>query len=208
MRIAILGTGSVGTALADAFGDGHDLVLGTRRPDDPETRAAAEARGAATASYADAVRGADLVALATPFEVTEDLLEELGDLGGAVVLDATNPLKEDYSGLSVSGDDSAGERIGRAVSNGRVVKGFCSVGAALMPDGRTPNGPLMMPVAGDDDDAKRVVMELAEGAGFEPFDLGPLSSARYLEAMAMMWIRLRMSGAPGSDAFGFAVLRR
>lgn len=208
MRIAILGTGSVGTALTEAFGDRHDVVVGSRRPDDPEARAAAEARGAAVASYADAVRGADLVALATPFEVTEALVRDLGDLGGAVVLDATNPVEEDMSGLSVSGDDSAGERIGRAVSNGRVVKGFCSVGAALMPDGALPGGRLMMPVAGDDEDAKRTVMDLAEDAGFEAFDLGPLASSRYLEAMAMMWIILGRSGGAGTRDFGFAVLRR
>ena len=65
----------------------------------------------------------------------------------------------------------------------------------------------MMPVAGDDPDAKAVVVDLADQLGFDPVDAGTLAGARELEHLALLWIRLahQLGNGPG---FAFSVLRR
>ena len=76
-----------------------------------------------------------------------------------------------------------------------------------MADSRYPQAKLMMPVAGDDAEAKTIAMALAADLGFEPVDVGPLAMSRYLEPMAMAWIKLAYAQGLGRE-FGFALLRR
>jgi hypothetical protein len=76
-----------------------------------------------------------------------------------------------------------------------------------MADSRFGAGKLVMLVAGDDPEAKTTVMSLANDLGFEPVDAGPLAMSRYLEPMAMVWIKLALVQKLGRN-FGFALLRR
>jgi predicted dinucleotide-binding enzyme len=207
MRIAILGTGSVGRALAGGWSEEHEVVFGSRRPDDAEVVGLAGSLGATVAGHGEAVEGADVVVLATPWDGTEELVRGLGELGGAVLVDCTNPLAPGLSGLTVGQDDSGGERVARAASGARVVKAFNTTGAGNMADADYPGGRLAMPLCGDEAGAKEVVAALAETLGFEPLDCGPLASARYLEPLAMVWITLAHRMGHGRD-MGFALLRR
>ena len=97
--------------------------------------------------------------------------------------------------------------MARASPGARVVKAFNTTGANNMADSRYGGGKLMMPIAGDDAAAKQTVMELASDLGFEPVDAGPLAMSRYIEPMAMVWIKLAIVQKQGRD-FGFALLRR
>jgi 8-hydroxy-5-deazaflavin:NADPH oxidoreductase len=76
-----------------------------------------------------------------------------------------------------------------------------------MADSGYPSGKLAMMVAGDDAEAKKLVVALASDLGFDAIDVGPLSMSRYLEPMAMVWIKLAIAQKMGRD-FGFAILRR
>jgi hypothetical protein len=97
--------------------------------------------------------------------------------------------------------------VERLASGARVVKAFNTTGANNMADSSYGGGKLMMPVAGDDAEAKRIVMSLASELGFESIDTGPLTMSRYLEPMAMVWIKLAIAQKMGRN-FGFALLRR
>lgn len=193
MKIAIIGTGNVGTALGTSFTRaGHEVTFVAR--DAGKAGEVAASIGAATAtSIAAAVRPADVVVLAVPYAATGAILEELGDATrGKVLVDVTNPLTADYSGLATAGGPSAAERISEAADGARVVKAFNTLFASLQADptalGQTIDGL----IAGDDAAAKETVAELVRSIGLRPVDAGPLASARELEAIAWLNIALQL----------------
>jgi predicted dinucleotide-binding enzyme len=190
MRIAIIGAGNVGGGLARAaVAAGHDVVLGAAHPD--KARATAEATGARAAeSNVAAVEGAQVVVLAVPGTTAPAVVGELAPaLGGAVVVDATNPLDDTYSDLAIAGTSGA-EAVQQAAGAVPVVKAFNTVFANRYA-APTENGePLQVLLAGDDDAAKARVAELATSLGFAPLDAGGLRQARSLEEIAFLDITL------------------
>jgi predicted dinucleotide-binding enzyme len=206
MDIVIVGAGNVGRALAGGWRKaGHRVTVAVR--DSAGSKAAElkqqgfnviDAKGAAAAG--------DIVVLAVPWSALADAVAGLGSLAGKIVIDAINPLAPDMS-LAIGHNDSAGETVARLAPGARVVKAFNTTGANNMTDASYGGGKLMMPVAGDDAEAKRVVISLAGELGFEPVDTGPLTMSRYLEPMAMVWIKLAIVQKMGRN-FGFALLQR
>jgi predicted dinucleotide-binding enzyme len=206
MNITIVGSGRVGRALGDGWRlKGHSITYAARNPAG-EKAAELKKAGFSVLPSADAATSAAVIVLATPWDAVGPSLEALGPLAGKVVIDATNPLTRTYE-LAIGHNDSAGETVARRAGGARVVKAFNTTGAGNMADSKYPGGQLMMPVAGDDAQAKTVVMSLAAELGFEPVDVGPLAMSRHLEPMAMVWIKLALAQGLGAD-FGFAMLRR
>jgi hypothetical protein len=206
MKVAIIGAGNVGRALASGWRKcGHAVTLGVR---DPASGRATELKqqGFTIAAPNDATAHADVIVLAVPWGAARAAIESLGALAGKIVIDAINPLTSDMS-LAVGHSDSAGETVARLAPGARVVKAFNTTGANNMADSRYGSGKLVMLVAGDDPEAKATVMSLANDLGFEPVDAGPLAMSRYLEPMAMVWIKLALVQKLGRN-FGFALLRR
>jgi predicted dinucleotide-binding enzyme len=207
MTLAILGTGSVGTALGTAFSAaGHRIAYGSRQPRRNDVRQLAESTGnyAFAATPDEAARAGEVVILATPWEATEDLVRSL-DLAGKTVLDATNPLA--WPDLTHIASPSGGERVQDWAPQAHVVKAFCMVGADVMADtafkGRVRPA---MPVAGNNSHAKTTAIELANQIGFEGLDVGGIDCSLHLEHMAALWIHLSRGGAGREIAFG--LLRR
>ena len=207
MRIAILGAGSVGRALAQRFTAArHSVVFGVR---DPLATKHHDAKALGEFMKNDrAVAEAEVVVVALPWPETEAALKALGPaLDGKVIADATNPIRTDFTGLEFGQDDSAGERIQRLLPKARVVKAFNTTGAANMTDPEYPQGRITMLLAGDDAAALETVRTLAIDAGFEPLAVGPLKLARQLEQLAWLWIHLAYKAGLGPD-FAFRVVRR
>lgn len=198
--IAVLGAGSVGGTLGRRWSEaGHTVRYGVRNPakyPDLDARPVAEA-----------VAGADVVVLATPWFGTEEALREAGDLRGVVVVDATNPIAEDFSNLTVGHTDSAGEQVARWAPDAKVVKAFNTIGFNIMEAPSFGDGPATLLVAGDDEDAKGVVKVLAADLAFDPVDAGPLVQARLLEAMAWLWITMAMKHGHGRE-IAFRLMKR
>ncbi|HEY1365448.1 MAG TPA: NADPH-dependent F420 reductase [Xanthobacteraceae bacterium] len=207
MRIAIIGAGSVGGALGRAWLEhGEDVVWGLRNPDDPKYSGLPRAR---TRPPADAVEGAEVVVIATPWSATESAIKSLGSLAGKILIDCTNPLGMGPDGvqLMLGFDTSAGERVAGWAPGAFVVKTLNTTGAGNM--AKAADYPIkpMMPVAGDHAAGKAAVMGLVGKLGFEPVDAGPLKNARLLEPLAMVWIDQAMKRGRGRD-FAFALLAR
>lgn len=206
MNIVILGAGNVGRALAGAWAvAGHNVMLAVRDTnrgdfDDLGTE------GISVIAADGAAEHGDIVVLAVPWPAVPEALKQAGDLSGRIVIDATNPLAKDYA-LAVGTTDSGGETVARLAKGAKVVKAFNTTGAHNMADATYPEGQLMMPIAGDDKAAKDVVARLAADIGFDPVDTGPLSMSRYLEPMAVVWIKLALTEMKGTG-LGFALLKR
>lgn len=211
MKIAILGTGNVGAVLGRRLAAlGHSIVFGVRDPIKDGVRELVDSigDGAVAARVEHAASGADVVFLATPWEAAQDVITKIQpDLDDVVLVDCTNPVKPDLSGLSVGHDDSAGECVARWAPHARVVKAFNTTGAGNMADPTCQDQPLTMFLCGDDDGAKSLVGDLTRQLGFDVCDAGGLDASRYLEPLAMLWIRLAYAQQWGPE-FGFRVLRR
>src|SRR5579871_6265970 len=136
MRIGILGAGNVGGALGEGWArHGHEVYFGSRNPDSPEMHELLQRCGprARAESPADAVRSAEVVVNALPWGAVRGVLESL-QFEGKPLLDATNPLKPDASGLLVGGDNSGGELVAQWARGAKVVKIFNTTGVGNMKD--------------------------------------------------------------------------
>jgi predicted dinucleotide-binding enzyme len=192
MHIAIVGGGNVGQALGSAWkAAGHKITFAAR---DLKSSNAVKLKAAGydLVPLAGAEK-AEVILLAIPWQGVEQAIKSLGPLAGKIVIDATNPLTADLE-LAIGHNDSAGETVARLAQGARVVKAFNTTGAENMDKaGDFPSKPAMF-VASDDAEAKKTVEKLAKEIGFEPVDAGPLKASRYLEPMAMQWIKLAFSG--------------
>ena len=186
MKVAIIGAGNVGKALATSITNaGHDVTIAAHNPEN--ARAAADAIGTSSAdSNAGAVVGADVVILAVPYAAGAQVADEIRDsVTGKTIIDVTNPLTPDYSGLATS--TSAAEELQLRLPDASVVKAFNTIFASNQAN---PTRDVDGFVAAADGDAKQQVISLIDSMGFTPLDIGPLSSARYLEGMAFVNIGL------------------
>ena len=193
MNIAIIGAGNVGKALTgSAIRAGHSVTVSSKNGE--SARARAEESGArAFATDRESAEAAAVVVLAVPYGAVDEVLDDVGAaLAGKIVIDATNPIKADYSGLATEGTSGA-EVIQAKAPGARVVKAFNTAFAARQADPKVAGGLRVDGyVAGDDEDAKATVLGLVEAIGFNPVDAGGLATARYLEGMAWLNISLQV----------------
>jgi predicted dinucleotide-binding enzyme len=205
MRIAIIGAGSVGATLGQAWlKHGEDVSWGLRSPADPKYAVLPKER---VKPPAEAAKGAEIVVIATPWSATEAAVKGLGSLRSKIVIDCTNPLGMGPDGLQLvlGFGTSAGEQVATWAPGAFVFKTLNTTGASNMARATEYSVKPMMLVAGDDVAKKPVVMELVGKLGFEPVDAGPLKNARLLEPFAMVWIDQAMKRGRGRD-FAFALV--
>lgn len=210
MRIAIIGIGNVGGALARGWTRaGHEVTLGVRDATSQKVAALTGATGASALDPATAVANSDVVVLALPWSTAEEAVKSLGDLRGKVIIDCMNPLKmtDGVLGLDRGYSTSGAETLAEWTPGARVVKTLNQVGAELMDKAKLLAGRPVMFIAGDDADAKHVATILVEALGFEPLDAGGLRQARLLEPFGMTWINQALLRGAGRD-WAFGVIRR
>ena len=209
MNIGIIGAGSVGGTLGTGWAHkGHSVLFGVRDASAPELKKLLARAGASAkaGSVADA-GGCDVVVLATPWDATESAIQSAGGLSGKVVLDCTNPLLPDLSGLIFGNTISGGEKVAEWAPGAAVVKIFNTTGFGNMADPVYHGEASTMFYCGDDAAAKQVAAQLAADLGFDPIDAGPLTQSRLLEPLALLWITLAIKQGLGRD-FAFKLMRR
>ena len=108
---------------------------------------------------------------------------------GKVVVDISNPVKADYSGLSLGHSTSAAEEIQKAAPEARIVKAFNTIFAGLFAASAAITSDVPVFVAGGDADAVGAVEKLVLTAGFRPENVGGLDGARLIEPVGMLNIR-------------------
>lgn len=192
MKVAIIGAGNVGKALAgSASKAGHQVKISAQHPEHAE-EAAKATKAQAAKSNQEAVKDAELVILAVPADKADDIVAALGpELDGKVMIDVTNRVNPQNPEQVLDGSSKA-EELQKKAPKAHVVKAFNYAFAARMADPKVDGTTLDGFVAGDDDAAKQKALQFAESIGFRPVDAGPLAMARALEGMAMLNILLQI----------------
>jgi 8-hydroxy-5-deazaflavin:NADPH oxidoreductase len=203
MQITIFGTGNIGGGLGAKWAaQGHSIIYGVRDPNDPK-HAEILQPNLTVKSLDKAAEGSEVVVLAVPFNAVEQVIKLSNGLRKQILIDCTNAISSPLP----EGVNSAAEAIARWTDNPRVVKAFNSTGSANL---RNPiyNGQnIDTLICGNDEDAKKVVRQLAEAVGFNVIDAGELAAAPLLESFAKLWITLAYKRGYGPD-IAFKLLTR
>ena len=142
-----------------------------------------------------------------PWPVARETLVQLGDLTDRALIDCTNPLLSDMSGIELGHVISAGEQIAAWSPGAKVVKAFNSASVKVMLNPQFGDHRATMFYCGDDAAAKLTVRQLIDDIGFDPVDAGSLTSSRYLEPLAMLYIHLAFRQGFGSNC-AFKIMKR
>ena len=209
MKIAILGTGAVGPALAKALSAaGHQVTIGTRDPEETRQREQWAGIDLPLAAYRDL--DAEVLINATNGRGSLPALQAVGEaLDGKVVIDTSNPL--DFSqgfppSLFVSNTDSLAEQLQREVPQARLVKMFNTMANQVIINPRGLDADSTIFVAGNDAAARQTAASVAADLGWtDIFDLGDLTAARGLEMFIPLWVRI--FGQLGRPEFNIKVVR-
>lgn len=208
MKIAVIGAGNVGRALGHGWARrGHTVTFGVRDPFDKRSDELKKGEGnVSVATNGEATRDSEVVVFCTPWNATQAAVESCGNLAGKIVIDATNPLKQDFTGLALGFNTSGAEQVAGWAKGAQVYKAMNQIGFKHMDGPHFEHSLPVMFVCGDGD-SKTTVLGLVRELGFEAVDAGSLHIARLLEPYAMLWIHLALVQGLGQD-FGFALLRK
>jgi predicted dinucleotide-binding enzyme len=171
---------------------GHTVEVLSRDPAKARALADKLSAGATTGTYAAAPTG-DIVILAVPYGSAAAVVADYGDaLDGKVIIDITNPVAPDLSGLVTPHGSSGAQEIAKGLpATAHVVKAFNTVFGHVL----AKNGRLDAFIAADDAEAKARVSTFIESLGLRPLDVGGLPMASTLEALGLMMIGLAKNGA-------------
>lgn len=187
MKVAIIGTGKMGSGLASALSQaGHEVKIGARDIKKAEALASQVAQGTVGCGIADAAAQADVVILALPFGAVAEAIKAAGELNGKVLVDISNPISPDYKELVIGHTSSAAEEIQKLAPQAFVVKAFNTIFAQLLVPESRQSAKLQVFIAGNDARAKASIAKLASSIGFEAVESGPLSNSRFIEPIGEM----------------------
>ena len=207
MKIGILGSGTVGQQLGIGFVKiGHEVKIGTRDSSKLNEWLNSVGNNGSVGSFEEAANFGDFIVIATLWKGTESAIEQSKqeNFANKVVIDVTNPLdfSEGSPKFAVTIGNSAGEIVQRLLPNSKVVKAFNFIGAHIMCNPKREEGMPTFFVAGDDQEAKELVMSFAKEFGWqEVVDMGNIEQAYWLEALAMFWINFGMKYNNWTHAF-------
>ena len=196
--VAVLGTGRVGGALGPRFAKlGFEVIYGSRDPSKDSVRTLVQktGHGASALTPPVAVEKASWVVFAVPWNAMEATVNSIGSLDGKILVDVTNALRVGSDGhMAMAVPGSAGQLLQEWAPEGYVVKAFNTMGFHVMADPQVAGGTVTVPLAGDNEEAKRRVGDVVRAMGFDAIDVGPIKHARILESMSIIYMVPYMSG--------------
>lgn len=191
--ISIIGTGGMAAVIASRTAKaGHTVEVVGRDPAKARALADKLASGAITGTYG-AVPAGDIVILGVPYASAATVVADYGDaLRGKIIIDVSNPVASDLSGLVTPHGSSGAQEIAKAApKSAHVVKAFNTLFGHVL----ARNERFDAFIAADDLEAKARVSTFIESLGLRPFDIGGLHMAQTLESLGLLMIGLAKNGA-------------
>lgn len=203
MNIAIIGTGNVGGALAKRWANnGHAIYLGVRHTSQFKGMHLLAHDNITAHNIQEAVAIAEVILVATPPQIAEELVPQMGKLTGKTIIDATNAIRSTPPNYPTAYHAFA------ALTKAEVVKCFNTTGYENMLNPNFGNQALDLFMAGDSTIAKKIAADLATDVGFAHcFDFGGADQVILLEQFALAWINLVIRQGQGRN-IGFKLLSR
>ena len=203
MKIAIIGTGNVGGALATAWAKaGHQILLGVRNTAEFKGEALLRNPNTSVHAIGEAAQMADVILVATPPQFAESLAAAFGEVSGKVIIDATNAVRTRPENYPTAYHAFA------ALTGAEVVKCFNTTGYENMLDPIYGGEGIDLFMAGNSETAKNTARQLALDAGFGScMDFGKEDKVVLLEQFALAWINLAIMQGHGRN-MAFKVVRR
>lgn len=195
MKVGILGSGTVAKQIGTGFINSGNLVkLGTRDTNKLNDWLQSAGSYGSVGSFKEAASFGDIIVIATLWGGTENAINLAGieNFRNKIIIDITNPL--DFSAgvppkFTASYGNSAGEQIQKWLPESKVVKAFNSVSASIMINPKLEEGNPDLLIAGNDDEAKKKVIDIAQSFGWQNvIDMGDIKHSFWLESFAMLWI--------------------
>ena len=197
MKLAFIGIGKVGYALANNFQKkGHEIIIAHNDINSASVVEAKQKNPSFSAlPITEAIQAADLVFLATPFHLNQEILNPL-EFEGKTLVDCTNPVGAGIS-HGLESKISGAEKIQEWASGAQVVKAYTIYGYENLDHPVFPYDqvkPIML-IAGNEPSSKEIISRLNQDLGFETLDVGDLSQSLHLEHMTLLWVKMvRVNG--------------
>ena len=208
MKIAIIGTGKLGSGLGKIWAEkGHMIMFGSRDPQKAKNLANSIGSDTSGGSHEEVAKFGDVIILAVPWSGAKESLKTAGDLDGKIIIDSTTTATPHLGGPLKARTTSTAEKVAKWAVGAKVIKAVHTIGVESLNKLQFGSQQASLFICGDSLEAKSIVRTLGEDIGFEVIDAGPLTNARLTEPLAMLWIELAYKQGMGTD-IAFKLLRR
>jgi predicted dinucleotide-binding enzyme len=192
VTVAVIGTGDMGDSLGPRFAElGYAVVYGSRNPGSERSQqlVALTGHNARITTQKDAAQAGEIVVLAIPWPAMITVAQNLGALDGKIVIDISTAAEQAGDGYFVSVVKTSSAEMIQAWNPGaRVVKAFAAQASYVIDDPTVVGGPVTVPIAADDPQAKEIVAKIVQAMGMDPFDAGPLCYSQEIVALARLYM--------------------
>jgi predicted dinucleotide-binding enzyme len=208
LKLAIIGTGRLGTALGKMWAEkGYIIMFGSRDPQKAKKLASSIGSNTSGGSYEEAAKFGDIIILAVPWSGAKESIRTAGDLNGKIIVDSTTTAAPHLGGPLIGTTASAAEKVAKWAVGAKVIKAVHTIGVESLNKLQFGSQQASLFICGNDLDAKSKAKQLGLDLGFDVIDAGPLTNARLIEPLAMLWIELAYKQGMGTD-IAFKLLRR
>ncbi|MFX1503137.1 MAG: NADPH-dependent F420 reductase [Promethearchaeota archaeon] len=207
MKIGIIGTGRLGSALGKKWAEkGHMVMFGSQDPQKAK-KLANSINNASGGTYKEATEFSNVIILAIPWSGAKESIKAAGDLKGKIIIDSTTTAAPHVGGTVIQVTPSAAEKIAKWAEGATIIKAVHTIGVESLDKLQFGTQQASLFICGDNFDAKSKAKQLGIDLGFDVIDAGPLINARLIEPLGMLWIELAYKQGMGTD-IAFKLLRR
>ncbi len=200
MKISIIGSGNMGSALGKAWAKaGHQVMFSYSRNEEKLTQLAQFNENTLSGTVDKAIAFADVIMLTVqPFLIAE-VLKNVDEFAGKTVISCVSGLKPDFSGQTVGLPSdmttSIAETIANMLPNAHIVEAFNTTFSGIIENPFFDKAkPANIFYCGNNITANKTTESLIVDAGFAPIYTGKLNAAKALETFATSWVQLAAVG--------------